>query len=1142
MTFGSSWQGGSTRNLLEDLRKAALPTELGTERQIVEMVKALHLHALRQGLRTPGPEELTDEDVAELRSYGLWLEDYAFAEAPEEESKEVAINVAASIFELVGVVQPDDAHAQLFSGKTHDLLRSAIVSGFLPYQAAAAQSGGSALKFLVEETGGDALERVHAQSAVAIAAFAARRYALSIRAGYLAAELLADAVAELQAAGEDPRAVLALDQDVAGALACSEISKVMLMGIGDLSESAINKLDELRTAAAQAEDGPRYWLSTRLGALARQMTRASMHAVLVAHEVHSAYRESLAQEGILELWRPQRQAIDEGLLDEGSSPNLVMSIPTGTGKSFVAELAILSALKKDPSSWVFYLAPSRALVNQVSQDLRRRLASSGVSVRTHLAGAEYGLSFDEEIQLVGTAGAVTVTTPEKLDTYYRNSQPLFDSCALLIVDEAHKVGEPRRGPVLESLITRFRLLQPATRIVLMSGVTSNPSDLQEWVGQANLVTERRRAVRQVRGVAVRYEPLPKSRRQTQSGEVRRRVDFTGGIILGHERDDLTTFRERPIDLLNVFGGHLTERLAGEEWRELWEASKSSSVDHAVKLAETLARSEGTSIFFMQRVDSAERCCRDVSLPDEPRTADLERVAAFVAAELGEDHELPGHIRRGVGFHHAQLPASVQRAVELALDRGWLKTLFTTATLREGVNTAATNVVIVGHSLYDQYSGRRIALPPSDFENAAGRAGRPFREPEGRVFLIPERLARALQVGTQYLVTGPDSLIVQSQFQALADVLHASNGEMRTLREDQQSILLGLKAAGLTDVSHLSQFFGRSLWGLQVDEDSSLDRIAREGSAAFDEAEESVGESRVALAGRTGFSLGSMDTLWSTLEQLRNTAAGPENPLEEQVELTEILLSAVLGTPEVTRGNFWEDDWRKHVAPASAWMEGQSYAEILSAGIGSELFLSNASISEAVRYGSFASSSLSWGLGACYLVAQEMSDAPPPFVGFAPLSARYGMPNPAACYVSMLGVTDRFAAQSLAEVFNSTGRSASINEVSLWMSEFDSELEGRFGNDPLRAELLRRQAFREPPRVPTYLIVRCEVAAQLHAGETLGVELESGEIRVKRGNTIVATHHDLGSFTRLAPSGGVGSLLAVPTSSAQGGQTQIAFVN
>jgi replicative superfamily II helicase len=91
-----------------------------------------------------------------------------------------------------------------------------------------------------------------------------------------------------------------------------------------------------------------------------------------------------------------------------------------------------------------YITPSRSLAHQVSGDLRRHLNDSGITVRTVVAGAEQAVLLNEELDVLAQRRSVTVTTPEKCDAYYRNAKDLFGTCALVIFDEVHKIGDKDR--------------------------------------------------------------------------------------------------------------------------------------------------------------------------------------------------------------------------------------------------------------------------------------------------------------------------------------------------------------------------------------------------------------------------------------------------------------------------------------------------------------------------------------------------------------------------------------------------------------------------------------------------------------------------------------------------------------------------
>ena len=138
-------------------------------------------------------------------------------------------------------------------------------------------------------------------------------------------------------------------------------------------------------------DADRYWLASKLIDVTGQMSRASTHRVLQEKGIPDSFISALARDNVLELWEPQLEAIGKGLLNDQSS-NFVVTIPTGAGKTLIAELAIIAALTSESPSWAIYVTPSRALAGQVSSDLKRRLSDSNISVRTVLAGAEQDIS------------------------------------------------------------------------------------------------------------------------------------------------------------------------------------------------------------------------------------------------------------------------------------------------------------------------------------------------------------------------------------------------------------------------------------------------------------------------------------------------------------------------------------------------------------------------------------------------------------------------------------------------------------------------------------------------------------------------------------------------------------------------------
>src|SRR5438445_12322730 len=83
--------------------------------------------------------------------------------------------------------------------------------------------------------------------------------------------------------------------------------------------------------------------------------------------------EILKSQGIRDLSPPQAEAIGPALLGE----NLVLAIPTASGKSLVAYLAILASVQRGGKA--LYIVPLRALAAEKYEDLKE-FESLGVKV------------------------------------------------------------------------------------------------------------------------------------------------------------------------------------------------------------------------------------------------------------------------------------------------------------------------------------------------------------------------------------------------------------------------------------------------------------------------------------------------------------------------------------------------------------------------------------------------------------------------------------------------------------------------------------------------------------------------------------------------------------------------------------------
>lgn len=179
------------------------------------------------------------------------------------------------------------------------------------------------------------------------------------------------------------------------------------------------------------------------------------------------------------LWPAAAQYADEAL--PGPRRHAVVTVPTGAGKSSVAELAAAQALE---GGWVLYLAPTNALVAQIRRDLTRSLGSLGVGIRGLTGGAEYTQMPGETLELLSDR-EIAVMTPEKCSLALRQNPEAFESLSLCIMDEAHLIGDARsRGVVAELVLAEVLHRSPEVRVLLLSALVENPERLAGWLAAA----------------------------------------------------------------------------------------------------------------------------------------------------------------------------------------------------------------------------------------------------------------------------------------------------------------------------------------------------------------------------------------------------------------------------------------------------------------------------------------------------------------------------------------------------------------------------------------------------------------------------------------------------------------------------------
>ena len=164
-----------------------------------------------------------------------------------------------------------------------------------------------------------------------------------------------------------------------------------------------------------------------------------------------------------------------------TNDNLVLSAPTGSGKTAVLEMAVCRLMEnfKTDQYKIVYQAPTKSLCSERHRDWQAKFAP------LDLQCAE--LTGDTDIaQLRNVQNAsIIITTPEKWDSMtrkWKDHEKLMGLVKLFLIDEVHILKESR-GATLEAVVSRMKSVGSNVRFVALSATVPNSEDIATWLGR-----------------------------------------------------------------------------------------------------------------------------------------------------------------------------------------------------------------------------------------------------------------------------------------------------------------------------------------------------------------------------------------------------------------------------------------------------------------------------------------------------------------------------------------------------------------------------------------------------------------------------------------------------------------------------------
>jgi replicative superfamily II helicase len=685
-------------------------------------------------------------------------------------------------------------------------------------------------------------------------------------------------------------------------------------------------------AAGTAQDATLEVIQRWLHVAARRMAAGSVWRV--AQNVNARvtkFVRSITKQAMFELLPPQRAALQEqGLLDQASRA-VVVDLPTSGGKTLLAEFRILQALNQfdQDQGWVAYVAPTRALVAQITRRLRRDFSPFGVNVEQLTGAIEIDTFEDSMLTASGAQKTfdVLVCTPEKLQLVIRNkkvSRPL----ALLVLDEAHNMESKDRGLRIELLLSTVRQECEKSNFLLLMPDVPNAKELAQWLaGEAG-------AGRTISiGTSV-WKP-----NERIVGLYDTRPSKGKGNWTLHYETLVTTPKVMQLKGEHQVGGVRPSGIS-------WSASKGLSAKTAAMAGIFSERGTSIAVGDSPRVawSMAQQLARDLK-PLPKISNEIALVQRFLKMEIAPEFALVGLLDYGIGVHHAGLSDEARSLVEWLAEEGQLRVLCATSTIAQGINFPVSSVFLQSLSHYIPGRGRENMVH-REFWNLAGRAGRFGHDSVGVIGIATDGLAKSNET-KKYVAEATESLV--SQLIRLLDQVE-DEGKLNNLKlviqEEQWRDFrcfvthLWAEKMDLQKVLADTEQLLRSTYGygkLRSQNDPSSSRKADALLKATKEYVQEIAQHKenAGLADSTGFAPEGVRAAMLGLSQLTHKLTAtdwePESLFGSKNTALSSLIGVMMRIPELRRS--LEDislpgKEQKYIADiAKAWVQGKSIQEI-----------------------------------------------------------------------------------------------------------------------------------------------------------------------------------------------------------------------
>lgn len=401
--------------------------------------------------------------------------------------------------------------------------------------------------------------------------------------------------------------------------------------------------------------------------------------------------------------------------------NILVSAPTGSGKTAIAEYAIEFTKKKNSLLQIIYTCPIKSLCNEKYRDMVISHTSENTNYTIGLMTGDIIINPDRDI---------IIMTTEVLYNLITNKEKEFNP-GCVIFDEAHYINDDGRGHIWEKCII-YSLEKYDCLLVLLSATIGNIDTLMDWLNNINENKKFKKIIKIQRPVPLREYLIDNTKIRNLKKKVKINENETEEKLI--ITDDPA---EELYELLELNDINYTK--VKKYWSKLEEFNYSIEFELQT-LCNQIASNPNLGVPAIIFVLSKNKCINFAEMCTSTYVdfQEQNKILHFYDENLKEFEansqyiDLRKIISKGIAYHHSGLIPKIREVVEFLIKNKLIKIVFATETFAVGLNFPVKTVVLTSLNKPSENGFRNLYV--SEYKQMAGRAGRRFIDQYGNVIL------------------------------------------------------------------------------------------------------------------------------------------------------------------------------------------------------------------------------------------------------------------------------------------------------------------------------------------------------------------------------------------------------------------------